>query len=205
MKNLGESIARVLILTAVTLFLLSPGKCQNQISISAVGNQNPVTYVYIDQILPTMGSSQKSSFGGGIEYDRWLTPSLAVGAMYEQNPSDGKLLEGTGREWSIWPQMRREILGVATREFTGRKVSPYVQAGAGALLTDEDGGNAGAGWSHSFAIVAAGGTDYWISPKMAFRAGSTVLATKTGCYNDPTCRPTWGLSHDVWIGLIRRW
>ncbi|MGI0134629.1 MAG: hypothetical protein ACREBW_06705, partial [Candidatus Micrarchaeaceae archaeon] len=62
-----------------------------------------------------------------------------------------------------------------------------------------------AGWSHSMAFAAGVGSDYWINNRLSLRVSSLILADQTGCYDDPTCRPTWGLSHDIGVGLSWKW
>ncbi|MGC2215494.1 MAG: hypothetical protein WA419_09200 [Silvibacterium sp.] len=191
----------------------------NQVSVVGVGNFNPVTYIYLYQPSPavesnTVGSSQKSSLGGGAEYDHWFNPHQAFGVRYEQNPSDGKLLGAVNRKWYIWPQMRMELLGMFTEEvkvnrFTeqANRFTSFIQEGAGAVVTHEDdkGDKSAAGVSHSLAFAAGGGTDYWVNDKLAVRISSTIIAAQTGCYDDPTCRPTWGLSHDFEAGFSWKW
>lgn len=194
----------------------------NQINITGVGNFNPVTYIYLYQPSQatqnnTVGSSQKSSLGGGAEYDHWFSRYQAFGVRYEQNPSDGKLLGAVNRKWYIWPQMRMEFLGMFTEDVRvnrllpeqsrAHRVTSFVQEGAGAVLTHEygDGDAAGAGWSHSLAYAAGVGSDYWVSDKLAVRISSTLIASATGCYDDPGCRPTWGISHDFDTGFSWTW
>lgn len=208
------------------LFLLLLGSAaaaaqNNQITIEGVGNFNPVTYIYLYQPGPvngdnTVGSSQKSSLGGGAEYDHWFTPYQAFGISYEQNPSDGKLLGAINRKWYIWPQMRYEVLGMFTEEFNVNRfneqtrinrLTSFVQEGAGAVLTGEygDGNAAGAGWSHSMAYAVGIGSDYWVNNRLAVRVSTVFVADQTGCYDDHTCRPTWGVSHDVVTGFSWKW
>jgi hypothetical protein len=210
--------------TSLLFFLLlasaTAAAQNNQVSVAAVGNFNPVTYIYINQVIPTMGSSQKSSVGGGIEYDHWFTPYQAFGLMYEQNPSDGKLKGAANGKWYIWPQTRYEFLGMFTQQIninrltygqegTGKvnRLTPFVQEGAGSVVTHENdkGDNAGAGWSHSLAFAVGIGSDYWVNNKFAVRFGTIILADQTGCYDDPTCRPTWGLTHDLKAGFSWNW
>lgn len=202
------------------LFLLiataSAAAQKNQISVMGEGNFNPVTYVYIDHPIPIMGSSQKSSLGGGAEYDRWFNPHHAFGVRYEQNPSDGKLSgNNVTNGWAVWPQMRWEILGLFTEQLGSHaeeaekvrmgRLTPFIQEGAGAVLTDDETNWALAGWSHSLAIAAGSGTDYWVTDRLAVRVSALVIADQTGCYDDPTCRPTWGLSHDIGAGFSYKW
>ena len=194
---------------------------KNEITASAVGNFNPVTYVNIQQTIPTMGSSQKSSIGGGVEYNRWFNPSHAFGIVYEQNPSDGKLHGASNGKWYIFPLMRYELLGMFTQRFSVVRTSPYgpegirqvsrltpfLEEGAGAVVTREtDPGNNGlAGWSHTMAFSMGVGSDYWINRRLSFRISTVILADQTGCYDDPTCAPTWGLSHDLKTGFTWKW
>lgn len=195
----------------------------NQISVATIGNFNPTTYIWYSSkstyepgtILAT--SSMKSSLGGGIEYRHWFTPHQAFGMRYEQNPSDGKLLGSGNRTWYIWPQMRYEFLGMFTEQVKVNRfaperlrlnrLTPFIQEGAGALVTHEygDGNAAGAGWSHSLAFAGGFGSDYWVNNRLAVRLGTTILADETGCYDDPTCRPTFGLSHDLEVGFSWAW
>lgn len=198
----------------------------NQISVAGEGNFNPVTYIYLYQPSPaaennTVGSSQKSSLGGSAEYSHWFTPYQAFGIRYEQNPSDGKLLGAVNRKWYIWPQMRYEVLGMFTRQIKVNRLAvfgqggtekvnrlrPFVQEGAGSVVTHENdkGDKSGAGWSHSLAFAVGGGSDYWVNDKFAVRLSTTIVADQTGCYDDPTCRPSWGLSHDFGVGFSWKW
>lgn len=202
----------------VLLFLLlasaTAAAQKNELSVQGVGNFNPVTYVYINQAIPTMGSSQKSSVGGGAEYDRWFSRYQAFGLRFELNPSDGKLHGAANGLWYIWPQMRYEFIGMFTEQFNGnheqirvRKVTPFIQEGAGAVVTQEygDDNRGRAGWSHSLAYAAGTGSDYWVNNKFAVRLSAVMMADETGCYDDPTCRPTWGVSHDFDAGLVWKW
>ena len=192
---------------------------RNQISVIGVGNFNPVTYININEPDPpfgnnTVGSSQRSSLGGGAEYEHWLSPHQAFGVRYEQNPSGGKLLGAVNSVWATWPQMRMEFLGMFTEEvranrFTERanRFTSFIQEGAGTVVTDEDdkGDEGKAGWSHSVAYAFGGGTDYWVNDKLAVRISSLIVASATGCYDDPGCRSTWGLSHDFETGFSWKW
>lgn len=207
------------------LFLLiasaSAAAQKNQISLTGEGNFNPVTYVYIPQNPPIMGSSQKSSLGGAVEYDRWFTPHQAFGVRYEQNPSDGKLITAAQfagvytQNRNIWPQMRWECLGLFTQRFEvspsegpkirPSRITPFIQEGAGAVITDDKTNWAMAGWSHSLAFAAGSGSDYWITNNLSVRVNALMIADQTGCYDDPACRPTWGISHDFGAGFSYMW
>lgn len=207
------------LLFVLLLVSASAAAQKNQISVSGVGNFNPVTYIYLYQPSPavysnTVGSSQKSSLGGSIAYDRWFNPHLAFGVKVEQNPSDGKLLGALNRKWYIWPQMRYEFLGMFTerlrhhdQEFRLGRFTSFIQEGAGTVVTREYGDHnaAGAGWSHSLAFAAGTGSDYWVSNRLSVRISALAIATQTGCYDDPGCRPTWGMSHDFGAGFTWNW
>lgn len=195
---------------------------KNQISITGEGNFNPVTYVYIPQTPNMMGSSEKSSLGVGAEYDRWFNSHLAFGVRYEENPSDGKLLESGLMHnpaydygWAIFPQTRYESLGLFTEQFEVNhgevaearmgRLTPFIQEGAGAVITDDETKWAKAGWSHSMTFAAGTGSDYWVTGRLAVRISALMMANQTGCYDDPLCTPSWGVSHDFGAGFSYKW
>lgn len=188
---------------------------KNQLTVAAEGNLNPVTYTYINQPIPTMEDSQKSSVGVGVQFDHWFNPRFAFGVRFEQNPSDGKEREANNVRTDIWPQTRREFFGIFTQRPMGigsgevhiRRFTPFVQEGAGAILTCEcsDGNKHYAGWAHSAAFAAGSGTEYWVNDRLNVRIGVLIIATATGCYDDPTCRPTTGISHDLGVGFTWKW
>jgi len=194
------------------ILILSTAACaaqemRNEIAISAVGNLNSASYIYLRGGTPVM-STQKSSVGGGMEYRRWLSPHLALGALFEQNPSDGKLLttynHPPGRyDYHYWPQMHYETGVVLTERFAaGKKVTPFFHEGAGGVITN---GYDNSGWSHDFAFITGFGADYEIGKRTAMRAGMNILNTKTGCYGDHTCRQTWSNIQDLTLGVVYRW
>jgi hypothetical protein len=184
---------------------------KNRVSLTAVGNLNSVTYFYIDQGTATLVDSQKSSLGRGAEYDHWFTSYQALGVRYEQNPSDGREKNPYGTVVSIWPQSRREIFGMLTQhlrrvgrgELEKHTFTSFLQEGAGAILTCEcsDGDKHYAGWSHSAAFAACTGTEYAVNERLYVRFNALLIATATGCYDDPRCRPTTGFSHDFGLGF----
>jgi hypothetical protein len=188
---------------------------KNRVSLTAVGNLNSVTYFYIDQGTATLVDSQKSSLGGGAEYDHWFTSYQAFGVRYEQNPSDGREKNAVGTIVSIWPQTRSEIFGMLTQHLRGfrrgeiekHSFTSFLQEGAGAVLTCEcsDGDKHFAGWSHSAAFAAGTGTEYAVNERLYIRLNALLIATATGCYDDPRCRPTTGVSHDVGLGFTWKW
>jgi hypothetical protein len=187
---------------------------KNQFSLTAEGNFNPVTDSYVNQAIPTLVDSQKSSLGGAAEYDHWFTRYQALGVRYEQNPSDGREENGVGAI-AIWPQTRSEFLGILTQhlrgnrrgEFQINKFTSFLQEGGGAILTCEcsDGNKHFAGWSHSAAFAAGGGTEYSVNERLYIRFSTLIIASATGCYDDPHCRPTTGFSHDVGLGFTWKW
>jgi hypothetical protein len=198
-------------------FLMLAATCsaqelRNEIAISAVGNLNSDSYIYLHdyQDEPVM-TSNKSSVGWGAEYRRWLSPHFAIGPIFEQNPSDGKLLpteegvqpgQGTLKYYT-WPQMRYEIGGVATEQFAvGKKYTGFFREGAGGVLTN---GYGNCGWSHDFALITGFGVDYYLKTRTALRAGMNILNTRTGCYGDHTCRETWSNVQDLSLGVSYRW
>ncbi len=188
---------------------------KNQLTLTAEGNFNPVTYSYVNMPGSTLVDSQKSSLGGGAEYDHWFTRYQAFGVRYEQNPSDGREKDALGYITSIWPQSRRELLGLFTQhlgirrqgEFQINKFTSFLQEGGGAVVTCEcsDGNKHFAGWSHSAAFAAGTGTDYSVNERLSIRFSALIIATATGCYDDPRCQPTTGLSHDIGLGFTWKW
>ena len=199
---------------ALLLVVLAGAVCgaqemRNEIVLSAVGNFNPDSYVYLhgpnrDLNLP-MTSSNKSSLGWGAEYHRWLKPHFAIGAMFEQNPSDGKLLPAveTTLKYYTWPQMHYEKGVVLTEQFpAGRRFFPFLREGAGANVTD---GYDNCGWSHDFAFITGFGADYRLGKRTAARLGMNILNTRTGCYSDRTCEQTWSAVQDFTLGVVYKW
>ena len=196
----------------VFLLILAAAACnaqelRNEIAISAVGNLNSVSYIYLRDGTPVT-SSQKSSLGWGAEYRRWLTPHFAIGPIFEQNASDGKLLPATNPKpytlkYYIWPQTHYEMGGVATEQFAlGKRVNGVLREGAGGVVTN---GYDNCGWSHDFAFITGFGADYYLRKRTAVRTGMTLLNTRTGCYGDHTCQQTWSNVQDLSVGLSYRW
>jgi hypothetical protein len=196
------------------LLILTSAVCgaqehRNQVVISAVGNFNPDSYVYLhgpngDLNIP-MTSSNKSSLGWGAEYYRWLTPHFALGGLFEQNPSDGKLLpaQEPALKYYTWPQMHYEMGVVLMEQFsTGSRISPFFREGAGGNVTN---GYDNCGWSHDFAFITGFGAEYQLRKRTAVRAGMNILNTRTGCYGDHTCEQTWSAVQDFALGFVYRW
>jgi hypothetical protein len=65
---------------------------QNDVAIFPFANFNPITPITIRNTPHLAISSNKSSVGGSAEYRHWFSGHNAVGVLYTQNPSDGKLL-----------------------------------------------------------------------------------------------------------------
>lgn len=192
---------KILAFAAVAAVCLSvPVLAQrNEIAIGAIGNWNPVSYIHIQNDPHEVISSNRSSVGGGVSYQSWLTGHIALGVQYEQNPSAGKLF--WIQKYYRWPQTRHEIAAFSSQQIIARKVSIFVREGAGSILTN---GYGNSGWSHDFALLFGAGVDYRVSPRFVVRTGLTVLTSKTGCYNDKTCKPTWAAIDDASTGLAWR-
>jgi hypothetical protein len=173
---------------------------RNDVAIFALGNFNPVTDISIRNLPHLAVSSNKSSLGGSAEYRHWFSNRTALGLLYAQNPSDGKLL-WQGQNY-IWPQMRRDMSVLATRSFNLRDMAPFVSAGPGMVATN---GYGNCGWSAGFAFVAGLGTDVHLSRRFSARTGITFLDTRSGCYDDHTCHETWGVVKDLRVGLAYKW
>ncbi len=173
---------------------------RNDVAIFAVGNLNPVSNISIQNTPHLAVSSNKSSLGGSAEYRRWFSDRFALGLLYTQNPSDGKLL-WQGRNY-IWPQMRWDLSVLVTESFILRNLAPFVSAGPGVVLTN---GYGNSGWSAGFAFVAGLGAEYQLSRRFSARTGITFLDTRSGCYDDPTCRETWGVVEDLRVGFVYKW
>lgn len=172
---------------------------RNEVGTFAVANFNPTSYIYLSDRTPVI-SSNRSSLGWGAEYQRWLSDHYALGAIFEQNPSDGKLYDGA--KYYRWPQMHYEMGVVMTEQLTVGKFSPYLREGAGGIVTN---GYSNCGWSHDFAFITGFGASYRTGPRTALRAGMTILNAQTGCYGDHTCRETWSHVQDFSIGITYRW
>jgi hypothetical protein len=170
------------------------------VGIFTVGNFNPVSSITIQNTPHNAVSSNKSSVGGGLEYRRWLGDHNALGFLYVQNPSDGKLL-WQGQDY-IWPQMRYDFSILATQRFNMKKIAPFVCEGPGVVVTN---GYNNSGWSAGLAFVAGLGADYSLSPRFSARTGVTFLDTKSGCYDDQTCHQAWGVVEDLRVGLAYKW
>jgi hypothetical protein len=173
---------------------------RNEVGIFTNGNLNPVSFISVQNTPHVAVSSNKSSLGGSAEYRRWFSDHHALGLLYAQNPSDGKLL-WQGQNY-IWPQMRWDLSVLATESFSVRNMAPFVCGGPGIVLTN---GYGISGWSAGFAFVAGLGTDYQLSRRFSARTGITFLDTRSGCYDDPTCRDTWGVVEDLRVGLVYKW
>lgn len=178
---------------------------KNQVVISANGNWNPTTHVTLTAAQPpvVMRGSNRSSVGGGIEYDYLFSPKLGLGAMEEQNPSDGKLLSGD--RLYVWPVMRYEFAALMTESFpeNGSRWTPYLQEGAGYVVTESLVQNSG--WSHDPAFIWADGVDFALSNRAALRIGNRILLSEGGCYNGKNCAEEWGLTDDPEIGVRFAW
>lgn len=199
-----------LVLLALGLFLALPvSRAQeqqhNSITISVAGQFNPTSRVYIntDQ---QMISSNRSAVGGSVEYQRWLTPRNAVGFLYEQNPSDGKLVfqpVPPDLGISIWPQMQYDAFALFTQYVPlNSRTSIFTQEGAGANVTN---GYGNSGWSHDTAFAEGTGTDYYVSRHTALEVSSLWIETETGCYNGRACKQTWATITETHVGLKVSW
>jgi hypothetical protein len=98
--------------------------------------------------------------------------------------------------------MRSDLSVLATRSINVKSFAPFVSAGPGVVMTD---GYGNCGVSAGFALVGGLGTDYQLSRRFSARTGITFLETKSGCYDDHTCRETWGVVKDLRVGLAYRW
>lgn len=167
--------------------------------VFTVGNFNPVSYITIHVNEPAI-SSNRSSLGGGAEYRRWFSDRNALGVLYTQNPSNGKLF-WQGQNY-IWPDMRYDFSILATQRFKVKNVEPFLSEGPGVVLTN---GYGNCGWSGGFAFVTGFGTELQLSRQISARTGITFLNTRGGCYDDPTCLETWGVVEDLRIGVAYKW
>jgi hypothetical protein len=173
---------------------------RNELGFFASGNFNPLSNILIPNTPHLAVSSNKSSMGAGIEYRRWISNRNALGLLYTQNDSDGKLL-WQGQSF-VWPMMRYDLSVLATQRFMRKKIAPFLCEGPGVVITN---GYANSGWTAGFAFVAGLGTDYNLGSRFSARTGVTLFDTKSGCYDDPTCRASWGVATDLRVGLAYRW
>jgi hypothetical protein len=185
---------------------------RTDIGIFTVGNFNSTSLIHLNDSShggQQVVSSNKSSFGGGAEY-RWrLSDRNALGFLYVQNASDGKLwvssnasASGSTSQTYIWPIMRYDFSILATQSFKAANIAPFVCEGPGTVVTN---GYRNSGWSAGFAFVAGLGADYQISRRLSARTGVTFLNTKNGCYDDPTCSESWGVVEDFRVGVVYKW
>lgn len=203
----ASRVNRTLTTWASILLLSLPCFAQNNsVTVSAVGDFNPTTYVYLHYQTsawePTFFSS-KSALGGAAEYQRWLSPHWAIGVEVEGNPSDLHLVPETypisGFEHYITPLDRFQGLVSVTYAMPIKYgLAPYVQAGAGSVVTY---GNQ-PGWSHDFAAATGFGLMRTISGHWVARVGTTVLFSEQGCFGDPTCKQSEGTTFLPKLGLM---
>lgn len=194
------------------LFVSIPILAQrNEIAVSAIGDFNPASYIRLNDLGhggESVVSSNKSSAGGSVEYRHWFG-DFGLGALYEQNPSDGKLFVGATPSMNgaketvfIWPLMRYEALILGAERFSMGKSEAFIQEGAGVLLSN---GYGNSGWSPTPAYAYGFGIDYQIGKHLASRSGLLLSVARPGCYGDQTCSASWATSQDARTGLVFRW
>jgi hypothetical protein len=181
---------------------------RNEISILAIGNFNPTSYIYIQHPLPEVISSNRSSLGAGISYQHYPNKYIGIGIQVEENPSGGKLFDHT--YYIRWPLLRYEYEGFISQRIDSGKWGLSIREGIGTILTEELGGYKkpdprASGWSHDFDILVGFNIDYHLYHNLSFRTGLTNLETKPGCYNDKTCKATWAGVRDVGLGPVFTW
>ena len=168
--------------------------------IFAVGNINTISKIYIQNTPHEVISSNKSSLGGGFETRRYFGDNTAVGLLYTQNPSDGKLLwQG---KYYIWPQMRRDLAILVTEKQDIGRFAIFGGWGPGVLVTN---GYGNCGWSGNFAVVGHVGTDYKLNDRLTARLGWSWLFNESGCYGDPTCHAKPNVANDIRLGFVYKW
>lgn len=193
------SISAILLLAGCVAHLAAQN---NSLTLYGAGNYNPTTLLILTaQHDNPMVSFNKSSFGGAAEYDRWLTPRIAAGVLYEQNPSDIKFFMSNGK-FSIDPRLTHfEVMTLVTeREPLGR-LTVFQQEGTGADITY--GPQPGA--SADIALAFGGGVEFPLARHVAIPVGILFFDSQPGCYRDPTCRPTWGVTEDGHLGIRVSW
>lgn len=179
---------------------------KNALIVSAVGDLNPASVVYLTAVKPPepMFSWNKSALGASVEYRRWIKPHVGVGGFMEGNPSDGKLLpaDGSGKYY-IWPIANLQMGAMLTERVDAGKWSLWVQEGGGDVVTESLVTNSG--WSHDPALVIGGGVDYPLGARCSLTAGERILTTETGCYNGRDCKQSLGTIQEPEIGLVLKW
>lgn len=196
---------RLLICVCVAVTAIACGtlvRCQsNDIGIFGFGNFNPVSYITIQNTPHVAVSSNESWIGAAAEYRHFFDAHTGLSVIYAQNSSTGNLY-WQGMSY-IWPLMRYKVETLAVERFDMRKKwSPFMQEGPGAIVTN---GYATSGWSAGFAFVLGLGVDYHISSRWSARIGDEFLTTRSGCYDDPTCKQTWGVVQDLRTGIVYGW
>lgn len=179
---------------------------RNSVTVSGVGNFNPTTWLTLTAMNDTpMISFNKSSFGGAAEYSRWFTPTVAVGAMYEVNPSDIKFFLATGK-FSIDPHLlHQEVIVLATERQSAGPIMIFEQVGPGVVLTYGNEPYDHPGWTADFALVYGGGVERVVNRRVSLVGGLRFLNSKPGCYDDHTCKASWGVTEDGHAGVQIRW
>ena len=192
------------------LLLVPVTVCQrSDVELFTAGVLNPTYHIYLSGQpgLEIIGTD-KSSLGAGAEYRRYWGQHNAIGLMYAQNPSEGRLwIPSQPGNVIRWPMEEWNLLAVGTQRVKAARFAPFVSEGAGVLmtygatsvhLTDS-------GLSADFALGGRSGIDYHISHSLSVRIGAMFLATRQGCYGDPTCHADWGLVKVVQLGMVHRW
>ena len=178
---------------------------RNEVAVSAVGNFNPTSTIWIQNTPHDVLSTNRSAMGGEVGYQRWVRDHIGVGFQYEQNPSSGKLL-WAGNTYE-WPQMRYEFMAVSSQRVAGPKTAVSLKEGIGAIVTQglcHCAGVLDSGWSHDFAFLYGFNVDQFANHRVMWRFGLDIIEAKTGCYGDHTCRATWAAVEDVNTGIVVR-
>lgn len=197
------------------MLLASAALCGNaqkdEAVLSAAANFNPTYYVELWNGTNQITGGNADTVGGSAEYRYCWSGRWCLGPRYEQNKTDGVLWAPNGQgggTYYRWPLMRYEALALGTEKFPFGKWTPFVQEGAGFIVTN---GYSNSGWSEDFALVSGLGTEYALGGHWAASAGELLLNTANGCYGDPAtpgityCAQRRSLVQEPGFGFSYRW
>lgn len=146
--------------------------------------------------------ASRAGVGQSLEYRRLLWGNNSGSFVYTRTPTDSKLIL-PGNSFDIWPITRSELDLLFTRPLkrpASHGFSPYVSAGAGAIVLN--GGKSESGLDRQFAFVLGAGQDVAVASRFRLRIGFTADILKASTYSDQTYRSSWTAMAVPRIGLV---
>lgn len=130
-------------------------------------------------------SKASESIGGGFSVWRGR---YGLCTLYEWSPTDSKLSTVSNRTLTIWGIDRHEVAFLAMeRFFIGHHFAPYAGAGPmGTVLWGGDSGPSFSGFDGQLGLALSGGTDVWLTRRMAIRLGLQADFLKASTFSDQT-------------------